>query len=387
MKALVCEMCGGANLVKQEGVFVCQNCKTKYSVEEAKRMMIEGTVDVSGSTVKVDNTDRLENLYKLARRAREEGNFEKTIEYYEQILVDEPNCWEAVFHSALSSSMLNFRNDKVSTAIDLLQNCVRSTFDLLEKNNQDTVEQELYVKETAENVTDVCEIYTNVLYKNWDEFWKSYMKTEASDHNNKVYKEYKDRYDARSIAISEVYVSLGTRVLNMFGNGGELGSKAESMFEKAIFEVERTIDIKKREKKEIIDRYKIQKRIASGEDKATIFKQHLADKQDDEINSLKRQNRNMIIGVVIGVILGITVARSEMGAFMGVLLVLASVGFSLIPTVSKSVLSWIKGWLGEPTCYIVWLFVMPYAIFFYTPFAGISRYFKRRNRLKELQNN
>ena len=95
----------------------------------------------------------------------------------------------------------------------------------------------------------------------------------------------------------------------------------------------------------------------------------------------------MIIGVVIGVILGITVARSEMGAFMGVLLVLASVGFSLIPTVSKSVLSWIKGWLGEPTCYIVWLFVMPYAIFFYTPFAGISRYFKRRNRLKELQNN
>ena len=55
MKALVCEMCNSNDLVKQDGYFVCQCCGTKYSVEEAKKMMIEGTVDVSGSTVKVDN--------------------------------------------------------------------------------------------------------------------------------------------------------------------------------------------------------------------------------------------------------------------------------------------------------------------------------------------
>jgi len=41
MKQLVCEMCGGNDLIKQDGVFVCQNCKTKYSVEEAKKMMVE----------------------------------------------------------------------------------------------------------------------------------------------------------------------------------------------------------------------------------------------------------------------------------------------------------------------------------------------------------
>jgi len=34
-------------------MFVCQHCGTKYSVEEAKKLMIEGTVDVQG-TVKVD---------------------------------------------------------------------------------------------------------------------------------------------------------------------------------------------------------------------------------------------------------------------------------------------------------------------------------------------
>ena len=56
MKRLVCEMCGGTDLVKQDGVFVCQNCGTKYSVEEAKKMMIEGTVKIDG-TVKVEKTD------------------------------------------------------------------------------------------------------------------------------------------------------------------------------------------------------------------------------------------------------------------------------------------------------------------------------------------
>ena len=55
MKQLACEMCGGTDLMKQDGAFVYQNCGMKYSVEEAKKMMIEGTVDVQG-TVKVDNS-------------------------------------------------------------------------------------------------------------------------------------------------------------------------------------------------------------------------------------------------------------------------------------------------------------------------------------------
>jgi len=50
MKQMVCEMCGGKDLIKQDGVFVCQNCQAKYSVEEAKKMMVE-----------VDTPTKLEN--------------------------------------------------------------------------------------------------------------------------------------------------------------------------------------------------------------------------------------------------------------------------------------------------------------------------------------
>ena len=90
MKRLTCEMCGSTDLMKQDGVFVCQSCGTKYSIEEAKKMMVEGTVDVSGSTIKVDSTDELSNLYQLARRARRENNAQNAAKYYDMILVKEP---------------------------------------------------------------------------------------------------------------------------------------------------------------------------------------------------------------------------------------------------------------------------------------------------------
>ena len=77
MKALTCEMCGSTELMKDGGVFICQVCGCKYSVEEAKRMMIEGSVDVSGSTVKVDNSAFVERYLQNARRAKSKEDWEE----------------------------------------------------------------------------------------------------------------------------------------------------------------------------------------------------------------------------------------------------------------------------------------------------------------------
>lgn len=81
-------------------LFVCQHCGTKYSVEEAKKMMIEGTV-------KIDNTDKLNNLYHLARRAKLENNEKNACKYYEMILLEDPTSWEASFY-AVYFSAINF---------------------------------------------------------------------------------------------------------------------------------------------------------------------------------------------------------------------------------------------------------------------------------------
>ncbi|MDE6747239.1 MAG: TFIIB-type zinc finger domain-containing protein [Oscillospiraceae bacterium] len=49
MKAMICEMCGGRDLVKQDGLYVCQHCGCKYSTEEARKLFeVTGKVEVDG---------------------------------------------------------------------------------------------------------------------------------------------------------------------------------------------------------------------------------------------------------------------------------------------------------------------------------------------------
>ncbi len=63
MNAIICELCGSNDVVKKDGLYICQHCGTKYTVEEAKKLI---------GTVKIDRTDETEKLLTLARRAREE---------------------------------------------------------------------------------------------------------------------------------------------------------------------------------------------------------------------------------------------------------------------------------------------------------------------------
>lgn len=86
MKRIVCEMCEGTEFVKENGFFVCQMCGTKYSLDEAKKMMIEGMVDVSGSTVNVSNLGNIDNYMKMAESADEAGNEKEAENYCNKIL-------------------------------------------------------------------------------------------------------------------------------------------------------------------------------------------------------------------------------------------------------------------------------------------------------------
>lgn len=96
MKRLTCEMCGSTDLIKQDGVFVCQTCGCKYSTEEAKKMMVEGTVEVTG-TVKVDNSAAIENYLDMARNALDASNNKEADDYCNRIIEMDMTNWEAWF--------------------------------------------------------------------------------------------------------------------------------------------------------------------------------------------------------------------------------------------------------------------------------------------------
>ncbi len=93
-----------AKIIKYEGdnsTFVCQFFGMKYSVEEAKKMMIEGTVDVQG-TVQVDNTAFVERYLANARRAKQKEDWAETEKYYNMVEQNEPTNIEAIFYSAFA---------------------------------------------------------------------------------------------------------------------------------------------------------------------------------------------------------------------------------------------------------------------------------------------
>ncbi len=145
MKALTCEMCGSTNLIKEGGVFVCQSCGTKYSVEEAKKMMVEGTVDVKG-TVKIDTSTELQNLYQIARRAKDSDNSELAGKYYDQILVKDPSSWEANFYVVYFKAM-SCRIIEITSAANSITNCIPPVLDLVKNNVLDDEEQAKVINE------------------------------------------------------------------------------------------------------------------------------------------------------------------------------------------------------------------------------------------------
>lgn len=120
MKRMTCEMCGSTNLVKKEGLFECQDCGTKYSVEEAKKMMVEvdGTVEVTG-TVKVDSSNQLDNLLKNIETLYDDGKYEEVYKKCDEILVIDPENPKAMLYKGFADAWnnTNGRSNNIYAAI------------------------------------------------------------------------------------------------------------------------------------------------------------------------------------------------------------------------------------------------------------------------------
>lgn len=130
MKALVCEVCGSNEILKDGDYFVCQSCGTKYTTESVKKLLVEGTVTV-------DSSNRYSNALVLARRAREEGNAEDAEKYYNEVLILDPNNWEASFyHTLYKSYQTNIA--RISSAAISVKNSFFSTVSVINKIEDET---------------------------------------------------------------------------------------------------------------------------------------------------------------------------------------------------------------------------------------------------------
>ena len=139
MKRLICEMCGGTDLIKKDGMYVCETCGTKYSVEEAKKMMIEGVVDVSGSAININNSDQIENWFKLAKRKSETGiysDLDDVEKYCDKILEYDADYYKAMLLKLKACEFI------YSVKVQYYKESIKLILNLLGKTDKSIVDDE-----------------------------------------------------------------------------------------------------------------------------------------------------------------------------------------------------------------------------------------------------
>ena len=103
MKRIVCELCEGTEFVKENGMFVCQGCGTKYTAEEARSLMQEvenNSPAVTGTpavAAPMDNSNQvqIDNMLVLATTAYEAHNFTEAENYCNRVIELDAMCYKA----------------------------------------------------------------------------------------------------------------------------------------------------------------------------------------------------------------------------------------------------------------------------------------------------
>lgn len=179
MKQLTCEMCGSTDLMKDGGVFVCQTCGCKYSVEEARRMMVEGTVDIRG-TVQVDNSAFVQKYLENARRAKEKEDWEETEKYYNMVEQNDPNNIEAIFYSAYGKAKATLVDSDIykrQAAFKVLMNCISIMDDKYQIERRE--ENKIAINGMADDLAKM--ICSNFVFTEWKNGYGVVTKTNKGE--------------------------------------------------------------------------------------------------------------------------------------------------------------------------------------------------------------
>jgi len=147
--------CSNCGTQVQDDVKFCSSCGEKIGATGAPRTADSG------------QSEKLSNLYQLARRARSENNIPRGAQYYEQILIEDPNSWEATFFSAYFTSANHYVNDELGSAIMTLGNSLNNVFHIIE-NIDDTDEQMEAVRDVRAAAQDALDTYRAKGERDWE---------------------------------------------------------------------------------------------------------------------------------------------------------------------------------------------------------------------------
>ncbi len=196
MKQLTCEMCGSIDLLKQDGVFICQTCGTKYSVEEAKKLMIEGVVEVKG-TVSIDRKEELQSILNRIEQLLRQGDRFEADKFIKRALEIDMLCAEAYLYR-----FMMFKNYKCIDDFDFEKAGIWDNIDRSEIDNNLKSFLELSLDEELKEKVKKNINYDSriIIFKCRDGAYR--LKTIYCDDNDKteiIIPAFVSRYDERVI--------------------------------------------------------------------------------------------------------------------------------------------------------------------------------------------
>ncbi len=147
MKQLICEVCGGTELLKNEGNFVCQTCGAKYSLDEVRKMMLgeqatgtSNTLNESNAPTQNTNSVQIENLLNLAKSSYDSKNYSQAEEFCNQVIALDGQNYDAW---KLKGEAINFQINTNNQRILEVYNCIMTAYRILDDTKKNEKKEEI----------------------------------------------------------------------------------------------------------------------------------------------------------------------------------------------------------------------------------------------------
>ncbi len=152
--AFVCELCGCSELIKSGEYFVCVKCNTKYSLEEARKLMSGDPSRYSNEPGPLINSLDINSALELARKSFNNNDYENSAKYYDVAIAKHPSNWEAKFYSIYAKAMTCPATETVNTSANLINNSVE-VLKLIANNLHDDNQKRMALSEVVSRLVNI----------------------------------------------------------------------------------------------------------------------------------------------------------------------------------------------------------------------------------------
>lgn len=304
MKTLTCKMCGSTYLIKEDDMYLCKSCGTKYSIADIEGENMPKNIKIDPEILKQE-AERQEELKRLRKLVKDDPTL------YERIFELDYDDWEAYYYHYTVKFKFIYESD------DIDWKYLSQTFDRLKKRVSSDSEIKTCIKD--------------VIYKDFKEWADSKLKYYLENYKKeRIFSSSKNDEESSWIERRIVFCSkkmnqLKNHIISIFGeNFSDFADELKNDFDKLSEQRRSDIYKIKEEKEEEIRKWK---------------RKEEEEKRKWEEKEEKRKNRFKIgvILMIIGIMIGFGMVAFDTAGVIGIIIsLLFGIGGVLLMALSST---------------------------------------------------